>query len=152
MTPTTATFKTNAERALADATPPQSPNASAMLPRLPTRKPTFTAGSSFDQEDRHRSCPRIAGQARSARFDPRVFPGRTEGLAGETDSIMVNRAAALERKVKINDDKVKKYNEMLTRKRDFLLKQFYTLETTLAKIQSNTDAINSIASLAQPMA
>src|SRR5690606_27482751 len=83
----------------------------------------------------------------SAKIDKLV-----EGLAGEGDSIMVNRAAALERKIKINADKVTKYNEMLTRKRDFLLNQFYTLESTLAKIQSNTDALASLASLAQPQA
>lgn len=75
-----------------------------------------------------------------------------ESLAGESDSIMVNRAAALERKIKINDDRVKKYNEMLTRKRDFLLNQFYTLETTIAKIQSNTDALSAITALAAPAA
>lgn len=83
----------------------------------------------------------------SARIDKLV-----EGLAGEGDSIMVNRAAALERKITINDERVKKFNEMLTRKRDFLLDQFYTLESTIAKIQSNTDALNSIAALASPSA
>jgi flagellar hook-associated protein 2 len=73
-----------------------------------------------------------------------------ESLAGEQSSIMINRAAALERKIKINDERVQKFNEMLTRKRDFLLEQFYTLETTIAKIQSNTDALSALASLAAP--
>lgn len=81
----------------------------------------------------------------SARIDKLV-----EGLAGERDSIMVNRAAALERKIKVNDERVKRFNEMLTRKRDFLLNQFYTLESTIAKIQSNTDALNSIAYIGAP--
>lgn len=75
-----------------------------------------------------------------------------ESLAGEKDSILINRAAALERKIKINDQKVAFYNQTLSRKRDFLLTQFYNLETTIAKIQSNTDAINSIAALAPPSA
>lgn len=75
-----------------------------------------------------------------------------EGLAGEQDSILVNRAAALERKIQINDDKVTFFNQMLTRKRDFLLNQFYTLETTIAKIQSNTDALASLSAIAFPSA
>jgi flagellar hook-associated protein 2 len=73
-----------------------------------------------------------------------------ESLAGEQSSIMINRAAALERKIKVNDERVQKFNEMLTRKREFLLEQFYTLETTIAKIQSNTDALSALASLAAP--
>ena len=79
-----------------------------------------------------------------------VFDKLVESLAGEQSSIMINRAAALERKIKINDERVQKFNEMLTRKRDFLLEQFYTLETTIAKIQSNTDALSALASLASP--
>lgn len=75
-----------------------------------------------------------------------------EGLAGEGDSVLINRAASLERKIKINDDKVKFFNEQLTRKREFMLNQFYNLETTIAKIQSNTDALSSLAAMAAPSA
>ncbi len=75
-----------------------------------------------------------------------------EGLAGEDDSILVNRAAALERKIQVNDQRVKFFNEMLTRKRDVLLNQFYTLESTIAKIQSNTNALGALNALANPTA
>jgi flagellar capping protein FliD len=75
-----------------------------------------------------------------------------EGLAGEDDSILVNRAAALERKIQVNDQRVKFFNEMLTRKRDVLLEQFYTLESTIAKIQSNTNALGALNALAAPQA
>ena len=75
-----------------------------------------------------------------------------EGLAGEDDSILVNRAAALERKIQVNDQRVKFFNEFLTRKRDVLLNQFYTLESTIAKIQANTNALGALNALANPTA
>ncbi|MEX0794540.1 MAG: flagellar filament capping protein FliD [Pirellulaceae bacterium] len=68
----------------------------------------------------------------------------TEQFAGRDTSLLVTRARTLQSRSDQNLERIKQMNERLDRKSEQLLKQFYDLELTIGKLQSNTDAINSI--------
>ena len=66
-----------------------------------------------------------------------------EQLVGE-DNSLINRAAALQRKVDVNNERIASQNVRLDRERTELLKQFYDLESAIAKIRSNQSALSQI--------
>ena len=66
-------------------------------------------------------------------------------LAGEGNSLLVNRAAALERRINTNLTKIEAFTDRLEVRRERLLLQFFRTETAIAKMQSNLDALAAIA-------
>ncbi|MBM4094330.1 MAG: hypothetical protein FJ276_33725, partial [Planctomycetes bacterium] len=70
-----------------------------------------------------------------------------EMLAGKDDSLLVSRNLALESKIQANNERLDGLNRRLDTERNRLLRQFYSMELAIAKIQSNMSAIQSIAAL-----
>ena len=71
-----------------------------------------------------------------------------EQLTGEDNSVLVNRAASLERKIAANEERIARLNEALERQRERLLSQFYNLENVIAKLQTSLSALSDIKPLA----
>lgn len=76
-------------------------------------------------------------------FAEKVFK-LTEQFAGRDTSLLVTRARTLQSRSDQNLERIKRMNERLDRKSEQLLRQFYNLELTIGKLQSNIDAVNSI--------
>jgi flagellar hook-associated protein 2 len=75
------------------------------------------------------------------------FERAVESLAGEGHSLLVSRSEALQRRMDSNAQRIAFMNSRLEAERDRLLLQFYNLETTIARLQSNLQAIQSLAPL-----
>ncbi len=71
----------------------------------------------------------------------------TESLVGRGSSLLVSRAEALSRKVNTNQERIDALNGRLDRQREQLLKQFYNMEATIAKLQDSLSAIQGIQAL-----
>lgn len=71
----------------------------------------------------------------------------TESLVGRGSSLLVSRAEALSRKIDTNQERIEALTGRLDRQREQLLKQFYTLETTIAKLQDSLTAVQGIQAL-----
>lgn len=71
-----------------------------------------------------------------------------ERLVGADNSVLVNRADALNRQVETMVTKIADFDERLDATRERLLKQFYNLELVIGRIRSNLDAISSIQYIA----
>jgi flagellar hook-associated protein 2 len=67
-----------------------------------------------------------------------------ESLAGRDNSLLTNRAQALQRRIELNQERIDFLDKRLSRRKEFLLKKFYNMETALGKIQSNLTYINQI--------
>ncbi|MDP6445746.1 MAG: flagellar filament capping protein FliD [Pirellulaceae bacterium] len=71
-----------------------------------------------------------------------------DSIAGEGNSLLVNRNNALQAKIDDNVQRIEFLSERLDRERDRLLVEFFTLEETIARLQNNLTAINSIQAIA----
>lgn len=71
----------------------------------------------------------------------------SETLVGEGNSLLVNRSATLSRKIDFNQERIGFLSERLDRQRDSLFKQFYHMETVIAKLQDSLTAIENIKAL-----
>jgi flagellar hook-associated protein 2 len=76
------------------------------------------------------------------------FNAAVESLAGENNSLLVARNQALQRRIETNSDRIEFMDDRLEAERERLLKEYYAMETAIAKIQSNMSAVNSIVALA----
>lgn len=70
-----------------------------------------------------------------------------ERLAGRDNSVLVNRALSLGRKIDTNGDRIEFMNGRLEAERNRLLLQFYRMELTIGKLQSSLNALTAIAPL-----
>ena len=67
-----------------------------------------------------------------------------ETLVGRDNSLLVNRARTLSTKVDFNVSRIEFFNSKLDRQRERLLLDFIRMETTVAKLQDNLTALQSI--------
>jgi flagellar hook-associated protein 2 len=70
-----------------------------------------------------------------------------DSLVGVDNSTLVNRTNSIQRQVEAGTARVDALNLRLERERDRLLKQFYALEESTAKIRSNTNYLSDIQSV-----
>ena len=68
-------------------------------------------------------------------------------LAGQDNSLLVNRNDALQRKIDSNNDRISFMNDRLNAQRDRLLLRFFRLEESIAKIKSNLSVIQTLSGL-----
>jgi len=73
------------------------------------------------------------------------FSNIIESLAGNTDSLMELRKEALQTTIDKNQDRIDTWTKRLDAERTRLTKQFANLEVTLAKLQTNYQALDSIS-------
>lgn len=71
-----------------------------------------------------------------------------ETLVGEKNSALVNRNQSLQRTIDLSNNRINALNVRLDRERERLLKQFYDMETNIAKIRNNGSGLNQLNSLA----
>jgi flagellar hook-associated protein 2 len=76
------------------------------------------------------------------------FDQLAERLVGEDSSLLVNRLAALERKVEENQARIDAMNARLERTRERMLLEFARLEVTISRIRSDLSTIQALAPLA----
>lgn len=69
-------------------------------------------------------------------------------LAAGENALLVNRLGSLDRELNDNQERIDRLDAVLTSQRERLLKNFYNMETAIARIQANLSAINSIQNLA----
>lgn len=81
-------------------------------------------------------------QGFSARVDALV-----EKLAGEDNSLLINRNIALQRKIDVNNERIAFMEKRLTRERTTLETQFFELEGIISRMQSDLAAVANIRSL-----
>jgi len=67
-----------------------------------------------------------------------------DNLVGVKNSVLVNRSQSLQRQIENSTDRVTFLNSRLDKEREKLLKQFYDMETNIAKIKNNGSAINQL--------
>jgi flagellar capping protein FliD len=70
-----------------------------------------------------------------------------ETFTGVNNSLLVSRAAALQRRIDVNNERIDNWNVRLERAKEALLKKFYNLENALGKLQNSLSAVNSIQAL-----
>jgi flagellar hook-associated protein 2 len=73
-----------------------------------------------------------------------------EKLAGETNGMLLNRSETLSTQIEFNNDRIESLNERLENERERLLRQYYSMEQAIAKIQSNQQAVSQIAPISIP--
>lgn len=67
-----------------------------------------------------------------------------ESLSGEKNSLLVNRAEAIQRQVETLAERIDTFTARLDRSRERLLNQFYNMELVVGRIRNNLNAISSI--------
>jgi flagellar hook-associated protein 2 len=67
-----------------------------------------------------------------------------EHLAGDQNSILSARADALTKTIDTNNDRISDMNDRLEKQREALLEQFDNLETTVAGLKNNLNALESL--------
>ena len=67
-----------------------------------------------------------------------------DGLVGVKNSVLVNRSQTLQRTIETTINRTDSLTARLERERERLSKQFYDLETNLAKIKNNGSALNQL--------
>lgn len=70
-----------------------------------------------------------------------------DSLAGAGSSLLINRADTLSRKIDTNQERIDQLTLRLERERELLLKQFFTMETVIARLQESLSAITNIQPL-----
>ena len=70
-----------------------------------------------------------------------------ESLVGIKNSTLVNRTQSVSRQIESSTDRLTNLNGRLDRERERLLKQFYDLENSIAKIRNNGSSLNQIQNL-----
>lgn len=73
-----------------------------------------------------------------------------EKIAGATGSLLINRGDILSTQVERNNERIDTLNLRLEAERERLLKQFYSTEEAIAKIQSNLSYVSQIAPVSIP--
>jgi flagellar hook-associated protein 2 len=73
-----------------------------------------------------------------------------EKLAGETNGMLMNRSDTLSTQIEFNNDRIEALNERLESERERLLRQYYSMEQAIAKIQSNQQAVSQISPISIP--
>ena len=71
-------------------------------------------------------------------------------IAGESNGLLINRSQTLSSQIDFNDQKITDLNTRLEKERERLLKQFYSTEEAIAKLQSNQSAISQIERITIP--
>jgi flagellar hook-associated protein 2 len=71
-------------------------------------------------------------------------------IAGESTGLLINRSETLSSQIDFNDQKITALNTRLEKERERLLKQFYSTEEAIAKLQSNQSAISQIERITIP--
>ena len=71
-------------------------------------------------------------------------------LAGETNGMLLNRSDTLSTQIEFNNERIESLNERLENERERLLRQFYSMEQAIAKIQSNQQAVSQISPISIP--
>jgi flagellar hook-associated protein 2 len=65
-------------------------------------------------------------------------------LVGEKNSVLVNRSQSLQRTIDLSSNRITALNTRLDRERERLLKQFYDMETNIARIRNNGSGLNQL--------
>lgn len=73
-----------------------------------------------------------------------------EKLAGGTNGMLLNRSETLTTQIEFNNDRIESLNDRLENERERLLRQYYSMEQAIAKIQSNQQAVSQIAPISIP--
>ncbi len=76
------------------------------------------------------------------------FTAVIDRLAGDDNSLLLSRSRNLTDRIDAGTDQVAEWDERLTRQRERLLNDFYRLENTIAKLQSNLSTLSNIQSIA----
>lgn len=75
------------------------------------------------------------------------FEVEIDRLSGVGDSLLLLKTKTLQNRIDANDERAAAMQESLDRQRDRLLKQFYTLESTIQKLQSTQSSLSQIQPL-----
>ena len=67
-----------------------------------------------------------------------------EQLAGEDNSLLTARTDSLTRTIDSNNERLEDLSAQLDRQRERLLMQFYSIESMVAKLQSNLTALSAL--------
>lgn len=67
-----------------------------------------------------------------------------DSLAGVDNGALLNSSSSLQNKIEQNSKRIESMNVRLDKQRERLLKQFYTMESTVAKLQQNLTALNQL--------
>ena len=70
-----------------------------------------------------------------------------ETLVGEGNSLLVGRAESLSRRIDLNQERIDFMSERLDRQRELLTKQFFNMETVIAKLQESLSVVQGIQAL-----
>lgn len=73
-----------------------------------------------------------------------------ESLAGQTNGMLLNRSETLSTQIAFNNDRIESLNDRLENERERLLRQYYSMEQAIAKIQSNQQAVSRITPISIP--
>lgn len=76
--------------------------------------------------------------------------GLADRIAGASNSLLINRTETLGTQIQVNNRRIDSLNSRLEGERERLLKQFYSTEEAIAKIQSNQTAIDQIKPITIP--
>ena len=66
-------------------------------------------------------------------------------LTGVKGGMLLQSTNTLQSKIELNSDRISSWNKRLDGERTRMLKQFYAMETAIAKIQANLSSIGKIA-------
>lgn len=91
----------------------------------------------------------FSGETKNIGF-AKKFDDLMESFAGANSSLLISRIQSLQSKIDLNQSRIDTWNEKLTKRQDVLLNKFYDLESTLAKIQSNTQYLSAIQPITIP--
>ncbi|QDU91731.1 Flagellar hook-associated protein 2 [Pirellulimonas nuda] len=72
------------------------------------------------------------------------FTASIDRLAGDDNSLLLTRSRSLTVRIDSGTDRVAEWDERLTRQRDQMLAEFYRLEETIAKLQTNQSTLNGL--------
>ncbi|MEQ1826517.1 MAG: flagellar filament capping protein FliD [Pirellula sp.] len=70
-----------------------------------------------------------------------------EALVGERNGLLVNRNLSLQRQIDLNNRRIESMTVRLDRDRERLLKQFYDMETNIARIRNNGSGLSQLSAL-----
>ena len=70
-----------------------------------------------------------------------------ETLAGEGNSLLINRNETLSRRIDLNQERIDRFTERLDSQRELLLSQFFAMESIIANLQNSLTSIQSLAAV-----
>lgn len=77
----------------------------------------------------------------------RILKKLTEDLTNSVDGLLTNKATALDSQIELSNDRIDQLNKLLDLKRQRLETQFAAMESALATLQSQQNALLSLSSL-----